>query len=117
MEFTSYLIKRNTDKPVVSGNTIVLVLIIAALVTGVTGFVRTATVLFILAVAAGIILFAIKKGNTQPYVLSKNKLVISSASIEIEEVVYEMEKIKDLRFVIHSYAGLKYAEGKSRIYH
>jgi hypothetical protein len=116
MGFTSYIIKRNTDKTVVSGNTIVLVLIIAALVTGVIGFVKTASVLFILAVAAGIILFIIKKGRTQPLVLSKIKLVISLTSIEIEGVVYEMEKIKDLKFIIHSYAGLRYSEGKSRIY-
>src|SRR5262245_20317319 len=79
MEFTSYIIKRNTDKTVVSGNTIVLVLIIAALITGVVGFVKIASVLFILGVAAGITLFVIKKGNTQAYVLSKeNKLVINS---------------------------------------
>ncbi len=65
------MIKRNTDKTVVSGNTIVLVLIIAALITGVVGFVKTATVLFILAVAAGIILFVIKKGNTQAYVYQR----------------------------------------------
>jgi hypothetical protein len=116
MEFTSYIIKRNTDKTVVSGNTIVLVLIIATLVTGVIGFVKTATVLFILAAAAGIILFIIKKGNTQAYVLSKNKLVINSKSIALEEVVYEIEKIKDLKFVIHSYAGLRHSEGKSRVY-
>ncbi|OQP51070.1 hypothetical protein A4H97_04450 [Niastella yeongjuensis] len=117
MEFTTYIIKRNTDKTVVSGNTIVLVLIIAALITGVIGFVKTATVLFILGVAAGIILFVIKKGNTQAYVLSKeNKLVINSTSIELEGVVYDIEKIKDLKFVIHSYAGLRYSEGKSRIY-
>ena len=117
MEFTTYVMKRNTDKTVVSGNTLVLVLIIAALITGVIGFVKTATVLFILAVAAGIILFIIKKGNTQAYVLSKeNKLVINSTSIELEGVVYELEKIKDLKFVIHSYAGLRYSEGKSRVY-
>jgi len=116
MEFTSYIIKRNTDKTVVSGNNLLLVLIIAALVTGLTGFVKTATVLFILAVAAGIILFVIKKGNTSPLVLSKIKLVISPAAIEIEGVVYEMEKIKDLKFIIHSYAGLRYSEGRSRIY-
>ena len=117
MEFTTYVMKRNTDKTVVSGNTLVLVLIIAALITGVIGFVKTATVLFILAVAAGIILFVIKKGNTQAYVLSKeNKLVINSTSIVLEGVVYELEKIKDLKFVIHSYAGLRYSEGKSRVY-
>jgi hypothetical protein len=38
------------------------------------------------------------------------------ASIEIGEVKYEVEKMKDLRFIIHSYAGLRYSEGKSRFY-
>jgi hypothetical protein len=117
MEFTTYVMKRNTDKTVVSGNTIVLVLTIAALITGVIGFVKTATVFFILAVAAGIILFIIKKGNTQAYVLLKeNKLVVNSTSITLEGVMYELEKIKDLKFIIHSYAGLRYSEGKSRVY-
>jgi hypothetical protein len=116
MEFTSYIIIKNTDRTVKWGSAIVLSLIIGALITGVTGFVKIASVLFILGVIAGIIMFVIKKGNIQPYVLSKTKLVITPAAIEIAGVVYEIEKIKDLRFVIHSYAGLRYSEGKSRFY-
>lgn len=116
MEFTSYIIIKNTDKTVKWGSAIVLTLIIGALITGVTGFVKTASVLFILAVIAGIIMFVIKKGNIQPYILSKTKLIITPSSIKIGEVEYEIEKTKDLRFVIHSYAGLRYSEGKSRFY-
>jgi hypothetical protein len=116
MEFSTFIIIKNTDKTVKLGSAIVLGLVIAALITGVTGFVKTASVLFILAVIAGIIMFVIKKGNIQPYILSKTKLVITPASIEIGEVKYEVEKMKDLRFIIHSYAGLRYSEGKSRFY-
>jgi hypothetical protein len=116
MEFSTFIIIKNTDKTVKLGSAFVLGLITGALITGITGFVKTASVLFILAVIAGIIMFVIKKGNIQPYVLSKNKLVITPASIEITGVVYDIEKIKDLRFVIHSYAGLRYSEGKSRFY-
>jgi hypothetical protein len=83
---------------------------------GLTGFVKTASVLFILAVIAGIVMFVIKKGNIEPYVLSKDKLVITTTSIEIAGVGYEIEKIKDLKFIIHSYAGLRYSEGRSRFY-
>jgi hypothetical protein len=116
MEFSTFIIIKNTDKTVKLGSAIVLGLVIAALITGVTGFVKIASVLFILAVIAGIIMFVIKKGNIQPYILSKTKLVITPASIEIGEVKYEVEKMKDLRFIIHSYAGLRYSEGKSRFY-
>lgn len=116
MEFSTFIIIKNTDKTVKWGSAFVLCFITGALITGITGFVKTASVLFILAVIAGIIMFVIKKGNIQPYVLSKSKLVITPASIEITGVVYDVEKIKDLRFVIHSYAGLRYSEGKSRFY-
>jgi hypothetical protein len=112
MEFSTYIITRNKDKTVVLGTRVVLVLVIGALVTGLTEFIKTATVLFILAVVAGIVLAVIKKGNVQPYVLSKTKLVITPASIEIAGVKYEMNTIRDLRLVIHSYAGLRYAESK-----
>ncbi|HEY1200367.1 MAG TPA: hypothetical protein VGE79_05280 [Niastella sp.] len=116
MEFSTFIIVKNTDKTVKLGSATVLGLVIGALILGVTGFVKAASVLFILAVVAGIIMFAIKKGNIQPYIVSKTKLIITPASIQIGEVGYEIEKIKDLRFVIHSYAGLRYSEGKSRFY-
>jgi hypothetical protein len=114
MEFTSYIITRNSDKTVTSGTYIVLVLVAGALVTGLTGFTKIATGLFILAVTAGIVLAVMKKGNIQPYVLSKNKLVVTPASIAIAGTVYEMNRIRDLKFVIHSYNGLRYSEGRSK---
>ncbi|OQP46750.1 hypothetical protein [Niastella populi] len=110
MEFSTYIITRNTDKTVVKGTNIVLVLIAGALVASLAGWYKTGTTLFILAVVAGITLAVMKKGNVQAYILSKTKLVITTASIEIAGVVYEMEKIRNLRFVIHSYAGLKYKD-------
>jgi hypothetical protein len=116
MEFSTYIIKKNNDKTVKWGSIAVLVFIIGALILGLTGFVKIASVLFILAVIAGIVMFVIKKGNIDPYVLSKDKLVITPASIEIAGVGYEIDKIKDLKFIIHSYAGLRYSEGKSRFY-
>lgn len=116
MEFSTFIIVKNTDRTVKLGSAIVLGFVIGALILGVTGFVKTASVLFILAVIAGIIMFVIKKGNIQPYILSKTKLVITPESIKIGEVEYEIAKVKDLRFVIHSYAGLRYSEGKSRFY-
>ncbi|MCS3796611.1 hypothetical protein [Niastella sp. OAS944] len=116
MEFSTFIIVKNTDKTVKLGSATVLGLVIGALILGVTGFVKAASVLFILAVVAGIIMFAIKKGNIQPYILSKTKLIITPATIKIGEVEYEIEKVKDLKFVIHSYAGLRYSEGKSRFY-
>jgi hypothetical protein len=60
MEFSTFIIIKNTDKTVKLGSAIVLGLVIAALITGVTGFVKIASVLFILAVIAGIIMFVIK---------------------------------------------------------
>ena len=114
MEFSTYIIKKNTDKTVTWGKGIVLTLIIAALVVGLTGFVKTASVLFILAVIAGIVMFVIKKGNIEPYLITQDKLVITPASIEIAGVRFEIEKVKDLKFIIHSYNGLRYTEGKSR---
>ena len=116
MEFTTFILIKNTDKTVKLGSAIVLGLVTGALVLGVTGFVKTASVFFLLAVIAGIIMFVIKKGNIQPYILSKTKLVITPESIEIAETKYEIERLKDLKFVIHSYAGLRYSEGKSRFY-
>lgn len=113
MEFSTYIIKKNTDKTVTWGKGIVLTLIIAALVVGLTGFVKTASVLFILAVIAGIVMFVIKKGNIEPYLITQDKLVITPASIEIAGVRFEIEKVKDLKFNIHSYNGLRYADGKS----
>ena len=115
MEFSTYIIRKNNDNIVKWGKGTVLTLIIAALILGLTGFVKAASVLFILAVIAGIVMFVIKKGNIEPYVLSKDKLVITTTSIEIAAVKYELEKLKDLKFIIHSYAGLRYSEGKSRI--
>ena len=115
MEFSTYIIRKNNDNIVKWGKGTVLTLIIAALILGLTGFVKAASVLFILAVIAGIVMFVIKKGNIEPYVLSKDKLVITTTSIEIAGVKYELEKLKDLKFIIHSYAGLRYSEGKSRI--
>jgi len=116
MEFSTFIIVKNTDRTVKLGSAIVLGLVIGALILGVTGFVKTASVFFILAVIAGIIMFVIKKGNIQPYILSKTKLIITPTTIKIGEVEYEIEKIKHLKFVIHSYAGLRYSEGKSRFY-
>ena len=116
MEFSTYIIRKNNDKTVKWGSAAVLIFIIGALIMGLTGFVKTASVLFILAVIAGIVMFVIKKGNIEPYVLSKDKLVITTTSIEIAGVGYEIEKLKDLKFIIHSYAGLRYSEGKSRFY-
>lgn len=116
MEFSTYIIRKNNDKTVKWGSAAVLIFIIGALIMGLTGFVKIASVLFILAVIAGIIMFVIKKGNIEPYVLSKDKLVITATSIEIAGVGYELEKLKDLKFIIHSYAGLRYSEGKSRFY-
>jgi hypothetical protein len=114
MEFSTYIIRKNNDNTVKWGKGIVLTLIIAALITGLTGFVKIASVLFILAVIAGIVMFVIKKGNIEPYVISQDKLVITPASIEIAGVGFEIEKLKDLKFIIHSYNGLRYSEGKSR---
>ena len=116
MEFSTFIIVKNTDKTVKLGSAAVLGFVIGALILGVTGFVKTASVLFILAVIAGIIMFVIKKGNIQPYILSKTKLIITPTTIKIGEAEYEIEKVKDLKFVIHSYAGLRYSEGKSRFY-
>lgn len=116
MEFSTYIIRKNNDKTVKWGSAAVLIFITGALITGLTGFVKIASVLFILAVIAGIVMFVIKKGNIEPYVLSKDKLVITPTSIEIAGVGYEIEKLKDLKFIIHSYAGLRYSEGKSRFY-
>lgn len=116
MEFSTYIIRKNNDKTVKWGSAAVLIFIIGALIMGLTGFVKVASVLFILAVIAGIIMFVIKKGNIEPYILSKDKLVITTTSIEIAGVKYELEKLKDLKFIIHSYAGLRYSEGKSRFY-
>jgi len=113
MEFSTYIIKKNTDKTVTWGKGVVLTLIIAALIMGLTGFVKTASVLFILAVVAGIVMFVIKKGNIEPYLISQDKLVITPSSIEIAGVRFEIEKVKDLKFNIHSYNGLSYKEGKS----
>ena len=115
MEFSTYIITKNTDKTVVSGTYIVLVLTVGALIAGVTGWVKTASVLFILALIAGTVLTVMKKGNIGAFVLSKQKLVITTASIEIAGVVHDMEKIRELRFVIHSYFGLKYKEKGSRL--
>jgi hypothetical protein len=114
MEFSTYIIRKNTDKTVTWGKGTVLTLIVAALVVGLTGFVKVASVLFILAVIAGIVMFVLKKGNIEPYLITQDKLVITPASIEIAGVGFEIEKIKDLKFNIHSYNGLKYTEGKSR---
>ena len=114
MEFSTYIIKKNTDKTVTWGKGTVLTLIVAALIMGLTGFVKTASVLFILAVIAGIVMFVIKKGNIEPYLITQDKLVITPTSIEIAGVGYEIEKVKDLKFIIHSYNGLRYTEGKSR---
>jgi len=116
MEFYTYIISRNTDKTVVSGTYLVLALAVGALITGVAGWVKTGSVLFILAVIAGIVLAVMKKGNIGAFVLSKKKLVITSAAIEIAGVMYELEKIKDLRFVLHSYFGLKYKDKGSRLH-
>lgn len=116
MEFSTFIIVKNTDKTVKWGSATVLTFIIGALIMGLTGFVKTASVLFIIAVIAGVIMFVIKKGNIQPYILSKTKLIITPETIKIGEVEYEIEKVKDLKFVIHSYAGLRYSEGKSRFY-
>src|SRR5689334_17783698 len=113
MEFSTYIIKKNTDKTVTWGKGTVLTLIIAALIMGLTGFVKTASVLFILAVIAGIVMFVIKKGNIEPYLISQDKLVITPTSIEIAGVRFEIEKVKDLKFNIHSYNGLSYKEGKN----
>jgi hypothetical protein len=92
----------------------VLTLIVATLIVGLTGFVKAASVLFILAVIAGIIMFVIKKGNIEPYLITQDKLVITPAFIEIAGVRFEIEKVKDLKFIIHSYNGLRYIEDKSR---
>ena len=54
MEFSTYIITRNTDKTVVKGTNIVLVLIVGALVASLAGWYKTGTALFILAVVAGI---------------------------------------------------------------
>ena len=116
MEFSTFIIGKNTDRTVKLGSATVLGLVIGALILGVTGFVKAASVLFILAVIAGIVMFAIKKGNIQPYIVSKTKLIITPESLAIGEAVYGIEKLKDLKFVIHSYAGLRYSEGKSRFY-
>jgi hypothetical protein len=110
MEFSTYTIEGNPDKTVKKGTNISLFLIVGALLTCVIGFFTIGTVLFILAVVVGVVLAIFKKGNVQAYVLTKNRLVITPASIEIAGVVYALEKIKDLRFVIHSYAGLDYME-------
>lgn len=116
MEFSTFIIVKNTDRTVKIGSATVLSLLIGALILGVTGFVKTASVLFLLAVIAGIIMFVLKKGNIQPYIVSKSKLIITPESIEIAGVGYAIEQVKNLKFVIHSYAGLRYSEGKSRFY-
>lgn len=110
MEFSTYTIEGNPDKTVRGGTNISLILIIGALITCMIGFTTIGTVLFVLAVIVGVVLAVFKKGNVQAYVLSKNKLVITPASIEITGVVYDPQKIKDLRFIIHSYAGLDYMD-------
>src|ERR1044072_2495473 len=114
MEFSTYIIRKNNDNIVKWGKGTVLTLIIAALILGLTGFVKAASVLFILAVIAGIVMFVIKKGNIEPYLITQDKLIITPASIEIAGVRFEIEKVKDMKFIIHSYNGLRYTEGKSR---
>ena len=98
MEFSTFIIVKNTDRTVKLGSATVLGLVIGALILGVTGFVKAASVLFILAVIAGIVMFAIKKGNIQPYIVSKTKLIITPESLAIGEAVYGIEKLKDLKF-------------------
>ncbi len=108
MQFVTYVIEGNPDKSVDVVSKIVVGLIVVIFITCLTGFAIIAAYIF-LAIAVGVIIFAfIKKGNIQSHGLSKNKLIISSSSVEIAGVVYEMEKISDLHFKIHSFAGLDY---------
>jgi hypothetical protein len=108
MQFSTYIIEGNPDKTVVTVSNIAAGLALGALLTCMIGLYQIGTILFVIAVIAGVLLAFIKKGNIQSYVLSKNKLIITTSCIEIAGVVYEMEKIRDLHISVHSYAGLDY---------
>jgi hypothetical protein len=108
MQFEAYTIEDNPDKTVVTISNIAAVTILAALVVCMIGLYQLGTILFVIVVLGGVILAFIKKGNIQPYGISKNKLMVTTSAVKIADVVYEMDKIRDLRFHIHSFAGLDY---------
>ena len=108
MQFETYTIEGNPDKTVVTVSNIALGSLMGALFTCMAALYTIGTILFVAAVIIGTVLAVIKKGNIQAIVLSKNKLIITTSSIEIAGVVYDLKQITDLRFFIHSYAGLDY---------
>ena len=108
MEFYTYTIEGNPDKTVQTVTNIAMGCVIGTLVVYMIGLFVIATILFSIAVILGVVLAIGKKGNIQAYVVSKNKLVITDSSISIAGENYDMGKVRDLQFKIHSYAGLDY---------
>ncbi|THU41265.1 hypothetical protein FAM09_03920 [Niastella caeni] len=108
MQFVTYIIEGNPDKSVDVAAKIVAGLIAGVFIACLTGFATIAAYLFLIMAVGGIIFAFVKKGNIQSHGLSKSQLLISTSSVQIAGDVYEMGKIKDLQFRIHSYAGLDY---------
>jgi hypothetical protein len=108
MQFETYIIEENPNKTTVTISNVFAVITMLALVACIIGLYKIGTFLFVFVVIGGVVFALIKKGNIQPYVVSKNKLVITNTAVEIAGIVYQLNNIQDLRFFIHSYAGLDY---------
>lgn len=106
MEFTTYTIESNPDKNVKVVTIAALIGVAAIVLVIALGFYNVATWLFPILVVIVIALAIVKKGNIQPTVLSKNKLIVTTEEISIVGKSYPMRTIKELKFNVHSFSGM-----------
>jgi len=111
MKFNTYIVEQNPDKSVRFFIPAVIVSIVALIIIGAIGLYEIAGWL-IGAIVTAIIIFAIiKKGRIQAIILSKKELVITATTISIDRKVYDIKKVKNLEFRVHSFRGLNYSPG------
>jgi len=111
LEFKSYIIKTNEDKTTNNTWYIVAFGIIACLAFAAFGMYSISTFIFTAVVIIILVVAFVKKGNIQPLQISKEQIVLTPASVRIDQKTYKISEISEIVFIVHSFNGMNYSQG------
>ena len=84
---------------------------IACIAFAALGMYSISTFLFAAVVILIIVVAFAKKGNIQSNLVSKEQVVLTPASIRIDQKSYKISEISDIVFIVHSFNGMDYSQG------
>jgi len=68
------------------------------------------TILFVAVIIIILVAAFAKKGNIQAYQISSEQILLTPASVRIDQKTYKISEVSDIVFVVHSFNGMNYSD-------